>query len=558
MWSTCSGTEIPVTFEKGNSTEERSDYFTILFEEAVRKATEGNERKEIEESEDVPFDLPPFLTPPIMPSQPNVFADLTLKLGMVSDSNPPPQAHDFEEEMRLEAILANKTLTERDLETISGDNKDEAEKQQPPTEKTEEPENVRSDMEGLIQGAEDGKPISPTVRTEDSEFQTMEGLIKGAEDGNPMSPTVRTEESEFKTPTAAESQTEMETPSIFLNTPSAVYSQPENAPTSMNIDEEEDPDNVQVPKLVKRKKNVPLKLLSPFLTQYSHLLVGEEQLNQKEKDMRCVLDYAFGKGSPTQVLYTDDWNIVTREEFQTLAPNVWVMNNVIDTFARILNDDPDQSVKSNLKFYFSTIPFNMLCQNEPYGGSQDSQATEGKRLENFILSVRHEYVTAGVKSLKGFHLLFFPVWSGDHFYLIVINQKAKKVEIIDNLSLPEGITYDDKYKTFAERTFEAWTIFCEQEGHPLRKAQISAYEIVLLEMPWKNRTNKTDCGVYAMRHMETYKGNQTWNCGFKNTDEDKDFICKLRMRYGTEILLSVLNKRHELTYLALKRANQVE
>ncbi|XP_056685514.1 uncharacterized protein [Spinacia oleracea] len=91
-------------------------------------------------------------------------------------------------------------------------------------------------MEGLIQGAEDGKPMSPTVRTEDSEFQTMEGLIKGAEDGNPMSPTVRTEESEFKTPTAAESQTEMETPSIFLNTPSAVYSQPENAPTSMNIE----------------------------------------------------------------------------------------------------------------------------------------------------------------------------------------------------------------------------------------------------------------------------------------------------------------------------------
>ena len=79
-----------------------------------------------------------------------------------------------------------------------------------------EPENVRSDMEGLIQGAEDGKPMSPTVRTEDSEFQTMEGLIKGAEDGNPMSPTVRTEESEFNTPTAAESQTEMETPSIFL------------------------------------------------------------------------------------------------------------------------------------------------------------------------------------------------------------------------------------------------------------------------------------------------------------------------------------------------------
>ncbi|XP_021845182.1 uncharacterized protein [Spinacia oleracea] len=213
----------------------------------------------------------------------------------------------------------------------------------------------------------------------------MEDLNKRAEDGNPISPSVITEESKFKTPTAVESQTEMETPSMFLNTPSAVYSQTENVTPSMNINEEGDPDMVQVPALVKRKKNIPIKLLSPFLTQYSHLLIGEDQLDQKEKDMRCLLNYAFGEGRPTQVLHTDDWKIVTRVEFQTLAPDVWVMNNVIDTFARILNDDPDQSVKSNLKFYFSTIPLNMLCQNDPYGGSQDSQATEEKRLENFIV-----------------------------------------------------------------------------------------------------------------------------------------------------------------------------
>ncbi|KNA15379.1 hypothetical protein SOVF_098740, partial [Spinacia oleracea] len=111
MWSKFFGTEIPVNLEKGKSTQEEqegrkteeigsilsqdkeffsSDYFTILFDEAVRKATVGNERKETEESEDVSLDLPPFLTPPNMPSQPNVFGDLTLKLGMPSASNPPP------------------------------------------------------------------------------------------------------------------------------------------------------------------------------------------------------------------------------------------------------------------------------------------------------------------------------------------------------------------------------------------------------------------------------------------------------------------------------------
>ncbi|XP_056695724.1 protein FAR1-RELATED SEQUENCE 5-like [Spinacia oleracea] len=121
------------------------------------------------------------------------------------------------------------------------------------------------------------------------------------------------------------------------------------------------------------------------------------------------------------------------EKSNIVAASVWraVVNNVIDTFARILNDDPDQSVKINLKFYFSTIPFNMLCQNDPYGGSQDSQATEEKRLENFIASARHEYVTAGVKSLKGFHLLFFPVWSGEKEHLR--DEKERKTISIEHV-----------------------------------------------------------------------------------------------------------------------------
>ena len=43
--------------------------------------------------------------------------------------------------------------------------------------------------------------------------------------------------------------------------------------------------------------------------------------------------------------------------------------------------------------------------------------------------------------------------------------------------------------------------------------QLHNVPIVRLEMKWRTLHNKLDCGVFAMRHMETYKGNglRTWD-----------------------------------------------
>ncbi|KNA11128.1 hypothetical protein SOVF_138040 [Spinacia oleracea] len=165
---------------------------------------------------------------------------------------------------------------------------------------------------------------------------------------------------------------------------------------------------------------------------------------------------------------------------------------------------PQQQTHSNTEEVKlpSTVE-NMLLQNDAYGGTQDSQGTEQKRFQNFVDAIRHEMSVANVSSLKGYHLLFFPVCSGAHFFLIVINNKSKKVEILDNLDLPEGIPFENKYEQNPEKTFEAWLQFCELEGHPLKKTQIKQYELTLPPMPWKNRINKVDRGVYAMSDMET-------------------------------------------------------
>ncbi|KAJ0623783.1 hypothetical protein HanIR_Chr01g0036041 [Helianthus annuus] len=63
-------------------------------------------------------------------------------------------------------------------------------------------------------------------------------------------------------------------------------------------------------------------------------------------------------------------------------------------------------------------------------------------------------------------------------------------------------------------------------------------------MDWRALQNGVDCGVFTMRHMETYKGKSPWNPGFVN--EDKKTIQDsqlrfLRYRYLSKIILSDYN-----------------
>ncbi|CAH1435948.1 unnamed protein product [Lactuca virosa] len=72
-------------------------------------------------------------------------------------------------------------------------------------------------------------------------------------------------------------------------------------------------------------------------------------------------------------------------------------------------------------------------------------------------------------------------------------------------------------------------------------------------MTWKTRGNGNDCGIFLMRHIETYKGGllAQWTCGFKM--ESAEQVCqlrKLRRRYCLKILLSEVNiMKHEVEQL---------
>ncbi|KAF5799731.1 putative papain-like cysteine peptidase superfamily [Helianthus annuus] len=78
------------------------------------------------------------------------------------------------------------------------------------------------------------------------------------------------------------------------------------------------------------------------------------------------------------------------------------------------------------------------------------------------------------------------------------------------------------------------------------------------KMDWRTKNNGVDCGVFTMRHMETYKRDQKpWVTGFVNEDEvnnrQKAQPHLLRTRYLSKIILSEHNM-HRLKIIKMANA----
>nr|GMD68922.1 ABC transporter C family member 14-like [Ipomoea batatas] len=116
-------------------------------------------------------------------------------------------------------------------------------------------------------------------------------------------------------------------------------------------------------------------------------------------------------------------------------------------------------------------------------------------------------------------LIFFPVLRHGHYFLICINVKASKLEIIDNKSLVSGVTMKDKYGDCTTLLVTALKEYLALGSSALFwKVDELTEEVV--DMSWKESENYIDCGLFVMRHMETYKGTlKKWNPGFKKKEK---------------------------------------
>ncbi|KAI3794644.1 hypothetical protein L1987_37277 [Smallanthus sonchifolius] len=146
-------------------------------------------------------------------------------------------------------------------------------------------------------------------------------------------------------------------------------------------------------------------------------------------------------------------------------------------------------------------------------------------------------------NIKEFDLVFFPMILSQHFYIICFNLKNPETIIIDNSALGE---YNAKYNGISEKfQKEAFVSFIADFAHP-KTDEMDDTMIKRFVMPWRTTENTNDCGIFMMRHMETYMGEEekAWHCGFglesENVQEKQ--IEDLRRKYCAKILLHEINE----------------
>lgn len=73
---------------------------------------------------------------------------------------------------------------------------------------------------------------------------------------------------------------------------------------------------------------------------------------------------------------------------------------------------------------------------------------------------------------------------------------------------------------------------------------VDLYQPEQLYLQWHTENNNVDCGVFLMRHMECFIGQQpkNWNCGIPVESKDQlEVLVKLRIKYAAKMLTHDIN-----------------
>nr|GMC82520.1 uncharacterized protein LOC109168900 [Ipomoea batatas] len=260
-----------------------------------------------------------------------------------------------------------------------------------------------------------------------------------------------------------------------------------------------------------------------------------------------------GGADMEDIVFAIGERIARWDDILTLVPGSLVWVAVIDAWAALLNRrELTKSPDAPSRFFASTFTTVMISHAISFiihtvvDGSYDRDLRVGWFRERLLL----DFELSPYGDFKEVDLMFFPIIRSEHYFLLCFDFRRYRFKIIDNSSSskPKKDKYGEWLIDMQDMLQEFFT-----KSHPGRSILCAGVEPKIMQMPWRDVNNKIDCGVYLMRHMETYTSQvvSAWDCGL--VKGEYSMLQKLRIKYMNELVLSDYNL-HRSSNLA--RAHQ--
>ncbi|KAJ0754724.1 putative Ulp1 protease family catalytic domain, papain-like cysteine peptidase superfamily [Helianthus annuus] len=239
---------------------------------------------------------------------------------------------------------------------------------------------------------------------------------------------------------------------------------------------------------------------SPYCNRVTDLY---EPLLARDQTIICYLLAPVGDiGS---LIYKSDSGVETLKIiFETFHPSQYISYGGMDAFVDVLNFEEKKRDKKSSP-YRLFLPTTIL-QDEMF----EPKITDSDRLKVFGPSVDDILCKYQVKKVDKVDLIFIPVLLSDHYWCLCFNMKNGDIELIDNYRYAESFT--KRYRGRPEKLRRVLILYIKGKiGQREWITKLEKAKIIRKEMDWRTLQNGCDCGVFTMRHMETYKGKSPWD-----------------------------------------------
>ncbi|PWA72729.1 hypothetical protein CTI12_AA262800 [Artemisia annua] len=298
------------------------------------------------------------------------------------------------------------------------------------------------------------------------------------------------------------------------------------------VEEDKEDDILKEKRMVKPSN----AMKSPFYDRKVHIYQ-----KWSEAEMKLV-EYMWSDSTPeSDIVFNGKGLQIEGVFFLSLYPEVEVAAPIIDVWSIILNNEEqfryELSQKRNVYCSTLMLPHRMV-------DFDDGKELE-KRRKTFEENFNSVLKASGLKDLNDVGLVFFPcikmTESGsNHYYVICFNLKNGNIDILDNID--NGIEdISVRYGKYAQVLIDTFVNYLERRKYP-KVAEIWLAIPRMVPIKWMTTYNAVDCGIFVMRHMEMYVGEDVFlNELQKEGGALKSQLKMLRAKYLAKILLKDLN-----------------